>query len=124
MTWGNRYQPLPEGFTNRTLLQVAAVGTWAVPEAVHARYLEIGGPGCGWVIGWQACLPPPRRFSTEALGRVRRGHLERRVRRQIGPLFADEVIAAELAKKPGYYAGTEHRPADRLQQDVAVTTER
>ncbi|GGR13299.1 hypothetical protein GCM10008957_27820 [Deinococcus ruber] len=109
---------MPDGFTDRTLLQVQAAGTWAIPEAVCARYLQLGGPGCGWVVSWQACLPPPRRLSPEALARVRRGHLERRVRRQLGPLFADEVIAAELAKKPGYYAGTEHRPADRLKDDT------
>ena len=45
---------------------------------------------------------PKRRLSLQAKARIRRKSLERRVRKA-APLFADRIIADELAANPGYF---------------------
>ena len=61
-------------------------------------------PGGGYSLSIRAIPQPPRQLPVETLARVRRKRLERRVRAKT-PLFADEFIADELARKPDYYDG-------------------
>lgn len=45
---------------------------------------------------------PVRRWSEERKAAVRRRNLEKRINRH-APLFADELIARELAERPDYF---------------------
>ncbi len=47
---------------------------------------------------------PVRRWSEERKAAVRRRNLEKRINRH-APLFADELIARELAERPDYFQG-------------------
>lgn len=59
--------------------------------------------------GYAVCLDfisdrPVRRWSEERKAAVRRRNLEKRINRH-APLFADELIARELAERPDYFQG-------------------
>ncbi len=60
-------------------------------------------PGDGWArrIGVTRTTPP-RTWTPEAKGRVRRANLRKRLDARI-PLFAQELFDAELAARPGYF---------------------
>ena len=47
---------------------------------------------------------PVKQWSQEARARVRQRNLAKRLARDV-PLFADELYAAELEKRRGYYDG-------------------
>ncbi|HEN9586315.1 hypothetical protein [Escherichia coli] len=51
-----------------------------------------------------ALTRPVRRWSEERKAAVRRRNLEKRINRH-APLFADELIARELAERPDYFQG-------------------
>ncbi|EDV8696778.1 theronine dehydrogenase [Salmonella enterica] len=64
-----------------------------------------------WVAGagYAVCLDfisdrQVRRWSEERKATVRRRNLEKRINRH-APLFADELIARELAERPDYFQG-------------------
>lgn len=59
--------------------------------------------------GYGLCIDFPRseavkRWSAEAKGRVRRNRLTKRLEKAV-PLFADELLERELAKRPEYFEG-------------------
>jgi len=62
-------------------------------------------PGSGWTIGWE-CIEqrPLRRWSKEARARARQRNLRRRIEKKF-PLFAEDFIAAEIARRPEYFRG-------------------
>lgn len=105
--WHNPKTEPPPGMA-RVLVRAFAVSSRPEhrPQAIARKSAELG-LSSGWVICSQAITPPPRRHSAEQKGRRRVGNLQRRVRKSVGPLFAQAVIDAELARKPGYYAGAE-----------------
>jgi len=100
--WANPYTNPPEG-APCILAEIFA------PDALNGspppELLSIPiTPGGGYSISIRAIWPPPRQLSVEMLARVRRKRLDRRARAKM-PLFADEFIRQEMAKKPDYYAG-------------------
>ncbi|EBS1405108.1 theronine dehydrogenase [Salmonella enterica] len=71
------------------------------PESVMARWVA----GAGYAV----CVDflderQIRRWSEARKAAARRRNMERRVKR-IAPLFAGELIARELAKRPDYFQG-------------------
>lgn len=73
-----------------------------LPAAMLAAW-ETRPPGYG------VCLDFPqsravRRWSAEAKARRRRSNLERRIQKA-APLFADELVARELERRPDYFDG-------------------
>lgn len=105
--WHNPKTEPPPGMA-RVLVRAFAVSSRPEhqPEAIARKAAELGF-GSGGVICSQAITPPTRRQSAEQKGKRRVGNLQRRVRKSVGPLFAQAVIDAELARKPADYAGAE-----------------
>lgn len=96
--WGLPHKPCPGAFE----LAAAEVPAGSpCPEAVRAHWK----PGTGYAV----CLDfpqaaPVRRWSEDRKAAARKRNLTRRVERA-APLFADELIARELAARPDYFAG-------------------
>lgn len=100
--WNNPYTTPPSG-ASRVLAEIF------LPDATDGKpppeILAIPvTPGGGYSLAFRAIPPPPSQLPVETLARVRRKRLERRVRAK-APLFANEFIADELARKPDYYDG-------------------
>jgi hypothetical protein len=55
-----------------------------------------------------------RRMQRELVVKVRRRLLERQAERF--PLLAEQMIAEELARRPGYYAGGDDKEANNQQE--------
>lgn len=76
-------------------------------------------PGQGYAICWElVSQKPPRRWSPEAKGRVRRRNLQRRLERKY-PLFVEMFIADELARRPSYFDGE----SQAFQREIAISVE-
>jgi len=56
------------------------------------------------IIAWTYDAPPRRQLSRESLATVRLKRLRRRLERK-APLFADQLEAEEIARRPAFYAG-------------------
>lgn len=76
------------------------------PSQIPAEIMVMFVPGSGYSIGWE-CIEqrPVKRWSQAAKARVRQQNLRRRVETKF-PLFADDFIAAEMARRPSYFAGS------------------
>ncbi len=62
-------------------------------------------------------MPAPRRLPEETKHRIRRQRLERRIARRY-PMFAEQIVREELARKPAYFGLTiEQAQAWALGQD-------
>jgi hypothetical protein len=103
--WGNPYTNPPEGMS-RELIAVTRVqdSTRDVPVEILEMLEGIARPGSGWAlcVGIDEDSRPKRRLSLKAKGSIRRKSLERRVKKK-APLFADRIIADELAANPKYF---------------------
>ena len=101
-----RKTPPPDGV--KVLGTAFATHTGPDNEAkhLHDRLREIGY-GRGYAISVSFVEPPAQRRSKAARGQQRRRNLERRVtgKRGVGPLFARDVIAQEVQRRPEYFAG-------------------
>ena len=98
LRWGNPHTS-PPGDLVLTAAEVAAGAP--CPPDVSARWM----PGGGYAI----CIDfldakPIRRWRPEAKAAARRRNLRRRLEMRV-PLFADIFAAAEIARRPGYFAG-------------------
>ncbi|WP_342213766.1 hypothetical protein [Escherichia coli] len=76
-----------------------------LPGGRRCAAYPCGAAGAGYAV----CLDfisdrPVRRWSEERKAAVRRRNLEKRINRH-APLFADELIARELAERPDYFQG-------------------
>jgi hypothetical protein len=69
------------------------------PASVKAQWR----PGCGYGIFIDFAQPDVRRWSPERKAATRQRQLTARVQRA-APLFAEELIARELAERADYYA--------------------
>ncbi|ELC9527723.1 theronine dehydrogenase [Escherichia coli] len=87
---------------------------WKLPSPCPGKHelvsevVEAGQPAPAGA-GYAVCLDfisdrPVRRWSEERKAAVRRRNLEKRINRH-APLFADELIARELAERPDYFQG-------------------
>ena len=90
----------------RELIAVTRVqeSTRDVPREILEMLEGTARPGSGWslCVGIDEGVRPKRRLSPTARGSVRRKALERRIRKK-APLFADRIIADELAANPSYF---------------------
>jgi hypothetical protein len=103
--WGNPYTNPPEGL-QRELMAITRVqeSTRDIPPEILQALETVARPGSGWslFVGIDEDSRPRRRTSAQARASIRRKSLERRVRRA-APLFADRIIADELAANPKYF---------------------
>jgi hypothetical protein len=103
--WGNPYTNPPEGMP-REIIAITRMqdSTRDIPAEILAMLEGVARPGSGWAlcVGVDEDARPRRRLSLKAKGSIRRKSLERRVRRK-APLFADRIIADELAANPKYF---------------------
>ena len=103
--WGNPYTNPPEGMP-RELMAVTHMqeSTRDIPLEIQKLLENVARPGSGWglCIGIDEDARPNRRLSLRAKGSIRRKSLERRVRKK-APLFADRIIADEIAANPNYF---------------------
>lgn len=91
----------PEGWP-RVLCEMFMVGHLSIPPlAVREFPHTLGG---GYTLSIQHVPYPMIPLKPEVLARVRRQRLERRLQAKV-PLFAEQMAAQELARKPEYYAG-------------------
>ncbi|WP_436877904.1 theronine dehydrogenase [Siccibacter turicensis] len=96
--WGNRYAPCPGAY--ELACEVVIAGE-RCPEWLTALATD----NKGYVINIDfPDVKPIRRWSDERKAAARKRNLIRRVM-NAAPLFADELIAGELAARPDYYSG-------------------
>jgi hypothetical protein len=57
-----------------------------------------------WCVSWSAVMAPPKQLSKESLKSVRTKRLKRRMEKKY-PLFADQLVDAEMKNNPDYYDG-------------------
>ncbi len=103
--WGNPYTNPPEGMP-RELIAMTRMqeSTRDIPPEIVELLETVARPESGWglFVGIDEEARPKRRLSPKAKASIRRKSLERRVRKA-APLFADRIIADELAAKPNYF---------------------
>jgi hypothetical protein len=103
--WGNPYTNPPEGMP-RELTSITRMqeSTRDIPPEILKALETDARPGSGWAlcVGIDEDARPKRRLSPQAKASVRRKSLERRVRKK-APLFADQIIADEMAANPNYF---------------------
>lgn len=102
--WSNPYTEPPHG-QPRVRLSITRATPHAYPDpSVIDRAMAIIGYGRGWCVTCGPTLPPARKLSPEAKGKIRRRNLERRTQKA-APLFAADLIQIEIEKNPEYYRG-------------------
>ena len=80
-----------------------------------SEVLAFWKPGTGYAVSLDfPQAGPVKRWSAERRANVRRQNLVRRIERH-APLFADELIEREIAKRPDYFKG--ERLADVFRKD-------
>jgi hypothetical protein len=103
--WGNPYTNPPEGMS-RELMAITRMqeSTRDIPLEIQQLLENLARPGSGWglCIGIDEDARPKRQLSLQAKGSIRRKSLEWRVRKK-APLFADRIIADEIAANPNYF---------------------
>lgn len=100
LRWGNPYTEPPGP---------SVLAATLVPrgERCPAEVMKHWTPGCGYVVNFELVTQRPiRRWSAEAKAKARRRNLRARLEKRY-PLFAEIWIAAELERRPSYYAGGE-----------------
>lgn len=98
LRWGNPYTQPPGP---RILAAILVPASEDCPREI----LDLHVPGNGYAICREVVSQrPPRQWSKEAKGRVRRNNLRRRIEKKF-PLFAEQFISDELARRPSYFAG-------------------
>ena len=90
----------------RELMSITRVqqSTRDIPAEITQALETVARPGSGWsvFVGIDEDARPRRRLSPQAKASIRRKSLERRIRR-VALLFADRIIADELAANPKYF---------------------
>lgn len=96
LRWGNPFKQAPGP---RVLIKIETDRP-KTPPGILAAWR----PGGGYAVTCQP-LPgtPPRRWSQKAKARARQRNLRQRLERKL-PLFADQLVAEELERRPDYYA--------------------
>lgn len=106
-SWLNSHRPPPAGQPRvkaAIYLSCASTGRTGAgptpPEIVEAC-MPLGS---GYTVSLAAIEPEPRRLSLASKQSIRRKRLAARLRKKV-PLFADQLYAAEIAKRPEYFGG-------------------
>lgn len=98
LRWGNPY-------TQPTGPKVLAAMLVPRGERCPPEIAALKVPGDGYALCWELVTQRPiRRWSTEAKAKARKRNLRARMERRL-PLFAEILIAEELQRRPGYFAG-------------------
>lgn len=109
--WGNPYTNPPEGMP-RELITMTRIqeSTRDIPLEILQALDTVAMPGSGWslFVGIDEDARTKRRLSPQAKASIRRKFLERRVRK-MAPLFADRIIADEVAANPDYFNVGDHQ---------------
>lgn len=101
LEWGSPYTIPPDG-APRVLAEIFVPGNPPQPPAeLMAVPHSLGG---GYSLTSRRIPPPGKQLPPETLARVRQKRLARRVNAKT-PMFAEQFIAADQARKPDYYAG-------------------
>lgn len=101
LEWGSPYTSPPDD-APRVLAEIFVPGNPTQPPAeLMAVPHSLGG---GYSLTSRHIPPPGKQLPPETLARVRQKRLARRVNAKT-PMFAEQFIAAEQARKPDYYAG-------------------
>jgi hypothetical protein len=101
LEWSSPYTSPPDG-APRVLAEIFILGNPTQPPAeLMAVPHSLGG---GYSLTSRHISPPSKQLPPETLARVRQQRLARRVNAKT-PMFAEQFIAAEWARKPEYYAG-------------------
>lgn len=101
--WGNPYSSPPEDLP-RVRAEVFYPSGHEYERKCPPPLAAMTCPGDGWSIVWQAVASDPKPLSKETLMKVRRKRIERKAKAKY-PLFADQIVAEEMAAKPDYYQG-------------------
>lgn len=101
--WGNPYSDPPEGMP-RVRAEVFYPSGHEYERKCPPLLAAMTTPGDGWSLVWQAVASDPKPLSQETLAKVRRKRIERKAQAKY-PLFADQIVAEEITKKPDYYQG-------------------
>jgi hypothetical protein len=107
--WGNPYSE-PPGSAPRVL---AETYTDSVDGRNSLPATTLGG---GYSVVTAFIREPGRKLNQHALARVRRKRLERRVLAK-APLFAEELIKAEVERKTDYYSGITDATIEAMRDD-------
>jgi len=75
-----------------------------------------------WCITWTAVTAPPRQLSEDVLKSVRKKRLKRRMEKKY-PLFADQLVDAEMKRNPNYYEGKTD-PEIQEAKDLVIEVEK
>jgi hypothetical protein len=106
--WSNPYTQPPEG---RQVLAEVVIPDWpnAPDKRCPAELTELSwqhpGYGIHWTDRWHN--KPDRSWSKARKGEARRRNLRKRIEAK-WPMFAEMMIAEEMARYPSYYAGEEY----------------
>lgn len=110
--WQNHWCEPPDGLPVLLAQQVAETpqgqGAIKMPE-IESLYAEHKPPK-GYRLVWGSITYPPKRWSQDTRAKIRVNNLIKKMHLKF-PLFADEFIAREIARRPSYYAG--EQPADQ-----------
>jgi hypothetical protein len=105
VAWGNPcssppsdVETLPDGRT----LWACTVLDRAVEEDIRAANAPGVAPGSGWCHRWSEVPRPVKPWSGERKAATRRRNLRARLDKAV-PLFADQLEAEEIARRPGYF---------------------
>jgi len=123
ISWFNPYTNPPEG-KPRVLAEMSAEKSHPVPTEYQEVLKRLAPIGSGYGIGI-TCITPrlkDREWSVERKAANRRKLLQGRVNKA-APLFAEDIIKAEVAKKPEYFQGTSacDEAHDRVLQEQEET---
>lgn len=100
--WNDRYHEPPAG-QPRVLAEVFfSYSEW--PQPTPPEIKAVWKPGSGYSIYVTFLNEPPKQMPPEKLGGIRMKRLRRRIEKKF-PLFVEEMVREEVAKKPEYYAG-------------------
>lgn len=90
-------------------------------QCVPMAFTELHTIGDGYSIYITSVSTPTKRYSKDTLAVIRKKRIMRRITKKY-PLFADQLIASEIEKKPEYYAGVTNEKI-QAEYDEAVARE-
>ncbi len=105
LSWGNPNTEPPAG-RPRILAEIASAVRHPCPPEFEAACQRLHTLGDGYWVSFGMLEPrrKNREWSRERKAACRRQKLEQRIKRKY-PLFADQLIQEEIAKKPDYFDG-------------------
>ena len=107
--WGNPYTTPPDDLPR--ILWAATIFDHADERQIRAEHAPDTTPGDVWSPCWTAFPKPIKRWAPERKAATRRANLRKRLDKK-APLFADQLFADELARRPDYFDAAAIAEAD------------